>query len=81
MRQYCPFGGVEIRISHGGNSGTLLGPEGSALVSSGGFLGPYIPTNLLTLLRARQAWKFVRDRSYFENFTVDASIFVVTTSY
>jgi len=24
---------------------------------------------------------FMRDRSYFENFTVDASIFVVTTSY
>jgi hypothetical protein len=23
----------------------------------------------------------LRDRSYFENFTVDASIFVVTTSY
>ena len=28
-----------------------------------------------------QAWELMWDRTYFENFTVDASIFVVTTSY
>ena len=47
-------------------SGTLLGPEGSA-ISLGHMNSP----------RGDGVW----NRPYFENFTVDASIFVVTTSY
>ena len=47
-------------------SGTLLGPEGSA-----------ISLDHLKSPHGDGGWY----RPYFENFTVDASIFVVTTSY
>ena len=52
----------------------------------GWFLGPHVSVNRqvrhlfvgwLSGRRGSDVW----DRSYFENFTVDASIFVVTTSY
>ena len=48
-----------------------------------GFLGPHTPTNhqVHPVRDTWQARELMWDRTYFENFTVDASIFVVTTSY
>jgi len=73
--------GVERGVGWVGWSGTLLGPEGSARQSW--FLGPHIFTNRQVRPSGSSGRRgiFMRDRSYFENFTVDASIFVVTTSY
>jgi hypothetical protein len=66
----------------GGESDTLLGPEGSS--SRVWFLGPCVLVNRQVVpvgVGLVGVGVGVWDRSYFENFTVDASIFVVTTSY
>ena len=67
-------GGVEILQGWAGGLGTLLGPEVSvtAQVVVGVSCGP-----VLLIVR----WVGCLFRPYVENFTVDASIFVVTTSY
>lgn len=70
--------GVEPRSKDFTESGTLLGPEGSArqeVVSRTAY-----SANRQDYGLGRRGTR-MRDRSYFENFTVDASIFVVTTSY
>jgi hypothetical protein len=65
-----------------GKSGTLLGPEGSARKSWFPWTAfSYEPPGSAREGESGRRGVFVRDRSYFENFTVDASIFVVTTSY
>ena len=73
---------VERRFEPFIESGTLLGPEGSARQSWFPWTA-YLhePSGLSREGRLGRRGNFMRDRTYFENFTVDASIFVVTTSY
>ena len=66
--------GQEPRLARASNSGTLLGPEGSEMNLRTVY--PYEPIGF--------RWSGIelrRYRSYFENFTVDASILLEITSY
>jgi hypothetical protein len=56
--------------------GTLLGPEGSGTEPPSGSGRPIRTSPLDEPPRLRQAPLSVRYRPYFENYTVDASIFV-----
>ena len=63
--------------------GTLLGPEGSSRIARlGASFGPSLLANrhcsVVGWWQASEVWW---DRLLFENYTVDASIFVVMTSY
>jgi hypothetical protein len=72
---------VRKPAEHINKSGTLLGPEGSDFNSNPRTAIPLELPGDRSNSVARKAGEFLRDRTYFENFTVDASIFVVTTSY
>jgi hypothetical protein len=70
-RQYFLLAGVETRRVGRRGLSTLLGPEGSVADTQSG-----LPADRRPVPSAPAGY-----RPHLENFTVDASIFVVTTSY